>query len=405
MRILAISHLFPTVASPAYGIWVPRQLSAMVQGGAQVDVLIPAVLAPRILRVFPRWRKYNHLTGTCEFNELRTHVIPYARPTGNWYYRWAGHVLYRAALSIALAWHRVTPYDIIYATCIFPDGDAAVHLGKRLGIPVCCLAIGSDVNVYPDISKTMFRHFVRIVNNLDGMLACGEGLAHRVESVSNRPTPVVHGVVEADVFKPAADRESLRESLGFKREQLVLLFVGGLKKTKGVYELIESLRGLLYLHPKTVLKIIGTGIELDGLRKEAESNGLEECVEFVGAVGPNEVARWMQASDVLVLPSYSEGMPNVVMEAMACGTPVVATTVGGLPRAVGECEGVELVKPQSVEELTDALHRVLANEEIRVRMGAAALAWSPRFSAKQSAQRILTYLDDLVSQHRASKKN
>ncbi len=401
MRILAITHLFPTHANPAYGIWCPRQLAPMAAMGADVHVFVPTVLAPRVLRLFKRWRKYNHQRPLCSFKGLKTQVVPYPRPTGNWYYRWAGYAVYRAMRKQALSMHRDKPFDVIYATCLFPDGDAARHLGKLLGIPTCCLAIGSDVNVYPDFSKTLYRHFVRIVDSLDATLACGDGLAERIASVCPKTSPVVHGVVDFEVFHPPADKKSFRQALQFGSDEVVMIFVGGLKRTKGLYELVEALRLVRKQQKNVVLKVIGSGIEENGLKALASEYGLQSSIEFVGSVLPDDIHRWMKAADVLVLPSYEEGMPNVVMEAMACGLPVVSTAVGGMPKAVGECAGVILVPPRTIDDLSKALERVCSDASLRAQMGSAAADWSPRFSAEHSACFILNYLAKLVEQHRS----
>ena len=137
------------------------------------------------------------------------------------------------------------------------------------------------------------------------------------------------------------------------------------------------------------------------MRKAIEDKNLCHLIEMVGMVDPEQMHKWMQASDLLLLPSYEEGMPNAVMEAMACGLPVVATTVGGLPEAVGDCEGVILVPPRDVDRFKDAVLKVLRNEQLRERMGLAARKRAEeRFGIQRNARRILDFLSEIIERNR-----
>jgi glycosyltransferase involved in cell wall biosynthesis len=113
--------------------------------------------------------------------------------------------------------------------------------------------------------------------------------------------------------------------------------------------------------------------------------------------------KWMKASDLFVLATHTEGMSNVVMEAMACGLPVVTTTVGGLPEAVGGCEGAILVPPRDVDKFKDAVLKVLRNEQLRERMGLAARKLAEeKFGVQRNARQILDYLQEIIEKSRAT---
>ena len=146
-----------------------------------------------------------------------------------------------------------------------------------------------------------------------------------------------------------------------------------------------------------LLVMCGGGGEEESLRALAREKGIESNVRFAGEVAPEQMTQWMQASDLFVLASHSEGVPNVVLEAMACGLPVVATAVGGVPGAVGDCDGALLVTAKHVEELATAIATVIGDETLRRRMGAASRRRAEdRFGVTRNAGRILDYLGNMM---------
>lgn len=397
MKILAISHLFPHLEEKRYGIFVARQLSEMHRRGADITVIVPVVWCPAFLRFFKRWQAYNHRRPLCKYNGLKTIPVPYIRPPGNWYNRWAGLVTFWAMRKKALELHKTRPFDVIYATDFFPDGDAAVRLSRYLSLPAACLCIGVDVNVTAHSSNTIYRHFVRTARALDGILACGKSVADGTDAVSGKRALCVYGVVDAEEFSPVRDKRPLRSELRLPAGKVIALYAGYLQERKGIYELAEAFCRIQKTCPNTFLVMCGGGPEEARLRRFIQRRNIEHMVHLVGEVEPEQMGKWMQASDLFVLATHTEGMPNVVMEAMACGLPVVTTEVGGLPEALGGCEGVKVVPPRDVDKFKDAVLQVVHDTQLRQRMGLAARQWAEkRFEAHQNARRILAFLSEIA---------
>lgn len=399
MRILVISSLFPYKTSRLYGIFTARQWQMAARLGADVTVLFPRVWIPGILqRILSRYKDYDENHTPVEHPGVKVFPVPCVHWTrGIRGCRWLGLSVYRAARHKVVQLHRERPFEVIYGKGIFPSADAGVRFSRLLSIPVVGEGIGGDVNVVPEYSRAMYRHFVRTVRALDGAVADGKGVADRLSAVMQMEVPSIHGLVDLDVFRPLADRQALRRQLGIPAEALTLLFVGYLKRAKGLYELIEAFNRLHREAPGAVLRICGQGAEHSGLEEAIARHGVTDLVQLVGPVHPDRMHEWMQASDVFVLPSYTEGMPNVVMEAMACGLPVVSTTVGGLPDAVGDSEGAILVEPRTVDPLTEALCKVCADQEVRKRMSLAARKTAEqKFGLEQNVRRTLAYIDSVV---------
>jgi teichuronic acid biosynthesis glycosyltransferase TuaC len=150
----------------------------------------------------------------------------------------------------------------------------------------------------------------------------------------------------------------------------------------------------------------GTGPEESALKALIQDKNIEDAIRMVGEVEPEQMSKWMQVSDLFVLASHTEGMPNVIMEAMACGVPVIATAVGGLPTAIGDCEGAILVPPKNIGAFTDAIMRVVNDSKLRKRMQAAARKKTEQdFGVEQNASRILDYLQRVIEESKSKYAN
>jgi len=279
-----------------------------------------------------------------------------------------------------------------------------VRLKKLLGIPAAAEGIGGDVNIAPDYSPAMYRHFLWVTRQLDGAVADGKGVADRLSRVMQKEVPTIHGLVDMEIFKPISDKRNkleLRRQLNIPEQSPAILFVGNLKREKGLYELLEAMVRIRGRIVGATLTICGRGSEQEGLKAKIAELGLGDSVRLAGAVDPADMHRWMQAADIFVLPSYTEGMPNVVMEAMACGLPTISTTVGGLPDGVGDSEGAILVPPQQVEPLTEAILRVCGDKLLQDKMSAAARQTAEqKFGLENNVRKTLNHLQSIIVKRR-----
>lgn len=399
MRILAISNLYPYVSNKVFGIFTARQFEMAAKLGANITVLFTHIWIPQILqRLIPKFKDYNKNHAPLEYEGINVITVPWVRWTrGMNGYQWDGLCIYHAAKNKVLALHREKPFDVLYGKGIFPSADVAVRFARRLNIPAIGEGIGSDVNIAPDYSPAMYRHFLWVAKALDGAVADGQGVAERLSKVMGIEIPTIHGLVDLETFSPVEDKAELRRQLNIPLKSHVLLFAGFLKKEKGVFELLEAFAGVRRSLPNIVLKICGQGGERFNLEKRIAELNISDCAFLVGTVSPADMHKWMQASDLFVLPSYHEGMPNVVMEAMACGLPVISTAVGGLPEAVGDCKGAILIEPRSSDQLASAIIKVGTDKTLREQMGAAARQTAEqKFGAATNSQKMLDYLGSVV---------
>jgi glycosyltransferase involved in cell wall biosynthesis len=221
-------------------------------------------------------------------------------------------------------------------------------------VPVVVQTVGSDLRVIPDaITGRMIR---RTLRRADYALAVSEDLRQLAVTMGATPerTRTIHNGCDASLFK-LADRAEARTELGVASDAQLILFVGRLVEVKGIGELLEAARRLAPTHPKLRVVCIGEGVLENELRAKIPDPAL---VQFVGRKEPQEVARWMAACDLLCLPSYSEGCPNALLEALFCGRPVVASNVGGIPELVDEGCAI-LVPPRDPARLAEAIAEAL----------------------------------------------
>lgn len=168
--------------------------------------------------------------------------------------------------------------------------------------------------------------------------------------------------VDTDMFHPAS---APREADGEVR----LLFVGSLIDRKGLHDLLEALADPAFTRVRLI--VVGEGPNRGNLVEMADSLGLTQQIEWKGVLAPAEVARLMRSSDALCLPSYMEGRPNVVNEAMASALPVVVTRIGGVPDMVQEGKTALLYEPGNIEQLRHSLMRLVENPLLGKHMGRA----------------------------------
>ncbi len=396
MRILAISHNFPHKDDPSCGIFAQLQLSGVARLGADIDLLVPLAYAPEFIAKSERYKLFRK-RRLLHFDGVNEQLLRYFKIPGAWFRRWEGLSGYMSALRMI----NKKKYDAIYAIGFFPEADIAVRLKSKFHIPVTALAIGTDINVVPKINKKMYQRYVTVANSIDYILTCGEGLAEQIRQVTPKDKPIkpVYGLVDMNVFKPvtATIQSQIRQELSLPNSGKIVLFVGHIIRTKGIFELIDAWNTIAKKFNDIYLVLIGDGQDKAELLGRVETYNLRDYVRTVGVVPHSQMHRWMNASDLLVLPSYSEGVPNVVMEAMACGLPVVATTVGGLPAAVGDSRGAILIPPKSSEQLADAMIEILDDDAQRQSMSIAARATAmERFDINQNANNVMQAIKETL---------
>ena len=312
------------------------------------------------LPVYPRW--YGWESRNFRYRRMNLDYSPpdvpaqyfsyttmplFARPIN-------GHLCLRAVGGAVTAFRP----DLILNYWVYPDGLAAVLLAERLGVPVVVEALGSDLLRIGDPCTRFWTG--RVLRRATRVLTVSENLRRHALAfgVPAEHTQVVRNACDNKIFAPA-DLTAARAAMGLALAEEVVLYVGSLVPSKGPLELWSAFAELSRRRRSLRLVLVGEGPLRGQLETMAREAGLEQRLRLEGQCSAVEVARWLAAANVFCLPSYSEGMPNVVIEAIACGRPVVASHVGGVPELVNAENGI-LVPPRDVSALTAALDQALS---------------------------------------------
>lgn len=231
--------------------------------------------------------------------------------------------------------------EIVLGCWAYPDGWAAVRLARETGLPVAIKVHGSDLLLLEDHPARRNRT-AEAVAGADAVIAVSRDLARQAAALGADPgrVSVVYNGVDSSLFHPGS-RERVKSSLGYASDARLIVFAGNLVPVKGLDVLLDALALVARSGSSFRCVLIGDGPLRDPLRTRAEALGISSHVQFAGARPLRELPDWFRAADVVVLPSRSEGVPNVLLEASACGTPFIASRVGGIP---------EIAPPHSLVE-------------------------------------------------------
>jgi len=393
VKILTFTTLYPSSARPNHGVFVENRLRHLLaSGGVEAKVVAPVPWFPSR---HPRFGEYARLAATPR-HELR-HGIEVIHPR---YFlppkvgmNLAPHSLARASHGLLRRLRQDFPYQLIDAHYFYPDGVAAAMLGRRLGLPVVITARGTDLHFIPSFPRP--RRLIQwAAAEAAGLITVCQALKDVLVElgVPEDKVRVLRNGVDLQHFRPPADREALRRRLGL--EGPALLSVGRLIELKGHDLVIRALREL----PAEVrLMIAGEGPERPRLEALIPELGLEGRVRLLGAL-PHEILRdWYGAADCLVLASSREGWANVLLEAMACGTPVVATRVWGTPEVVAAPAAGRLCE-RSPQSIAAEVSRLLAAPPQR----AATRRYAEGFSWEATSAGQKALFQEILSQRAAA---
>lgn len=341
-KILILTNLFPTAWDPLRGAFNRQQFERLGQLH-DVDVLTAVDFRERMRGV----------RGEVNVANLRTdHFVFFYPPRiGRWLH---------AACWVASLWLqrgrqlRSAGYDVLLVSWAYPDAAAAGWLARRLKIPYVVKVHGSDLNVQAEYP--MRRRQIRsALRGASAVVAVSRALAEKAVSIGADPArvSVIYNGVDSALFYPGSRCEA-RARLQLSTDAPLLLYVGNLKASKGCLDLLEAFPAVLAMRPLAQLAYVGAGPCWAALLERAAALGCVKRVRLIGAIPHAALGDWFRAADLLCLPSHNEGVPNVVLEAMACGTPVVATRVGGIPEVVPDYAGI-LVPVRDQSALSSAL--------------------------------------------------
>jgi teichuronic acid biosynthesis glycosyltransferase TuaC len=356
MHVLTVSTYFPNAADPQRAVFVKNLVRAMQQR-CHVEVISPVPYAPPFY-LKPKWRDLRTIPALENIDGINVVHPRFVVLPGLGWLSGFGYFL-----GILRTLHHQTSSGqriVVHAHCAYPDAVGIAIAARLLRLPYIVTAHGSDINVYAERSTLRFQ--IRwALRHAAGVIAVSGALQAKISrllgAVKKPISCIPCAAFDPNVFFPRSRLEA-RATLKVDPSARLVVFVGQLVPIKGVKYLINAWaelrrRGRLGAIDRLVL--LGNGPCRVSLEQQITGAGLTGSVQFVGTQNQVEVARWMAAASLLCLPSLNEGTPNVIVEALACGVPVVASRVGGVPDLIRQGENGLLVSPADNIALTDAL--------------------------------------------------
>lgn len=316
-----------------------------------------------------------------------------------------GRFTHACTLAISLILRRATfkrflP-DCLFVSWAYPDGVASVVLARLLGLPVVIKVHGSDINMHL-LHPLRARQIRWAMNHAAAVVSVSKALANKLVQLGIHESKIstIYNGIDHSVFFPQ-DQLAARETLGLDPQRKLILYIGNLKLEKGCVDLVQAFTAIKDEIETTDLYFIGTGKEASSIEAIAAEHDVAHRVHVLGGMPHQELCRWITASNLVSLPSYNEGVPNVLLEAMACGKPVVATCVGGIPEVVKPVAGI-LVPPKDERALEKALVKAIHSD-----WDSEAISVSVEdFDWENNAQQLYNLLNNVCREHElAAKRN
>lgn len=325
-KVLVLSNMYPSATSKTFGIFVENQVKALKGRGLEVDVLA--------------------ITNT---NNSKAALVKK-------YIQW----------GLKTLWNVVTKgksYDVVHAHYVFPTGVLGLLYKKLLKKRLIVTAHGGDIDRMSKKNPLIKKWTNYILHESDAIIAVGQELQRSIHEEFHLPLEkisIINMGVNRDVFFPI-EKQLARKKCQIPTDEIPLLFVGNLIEQKGILELLDAFDQVKKLFPNVSLYIMGTKKSEAFFEKITSLSKDIGNIKILDAKPQTEVAVWMSAAEIFVLPSHLEGFGLVALEAMSCHTPVVGSKVGGLTYLLQDGAGV-LVEPKDSLSLYDGIIHLLQNK-------------------------------------------
>jgi len=366
MRILNItSNYLSENPQDLAGVFLHRQFLALKRLGCKIRVVNPQPMIS--CRMFSPYYPTKSLIDDINIYRPRFFYIPNIVKPGIKYDLFFSQAVLRALRKVSHNWKP----DIIICDWIIPCGYAGVKTSELFGIPLILRARGGDVRFIVNNIPRLSNYYRSIFDQADLIITNGQGLLDDLKAtgiIDHGKLQNLSNGIDVSIFHPPSGKEraEARSYFNIPDEALVWVFVGTWDIHKGTRELAQTLPGVMKLISNSFFLAAGPIRDKESFREiRSECNQ----THFLGMVDSQTIVQCLHAADIFILPSYAEGLPNSLLEAMACGLPSIVTKVGGIPDIIENDVNGILIEPKNTGNLEDQILRCAVDEEFRKKIG------------------------------------
>nr|WP_321399885.1 glycosyltransferase family 4 protein [uncultured Desulfobacter sp.] len=375
-KVLVFGSTFPSAVHPIHGIFVKERVKHVsMTSSIDVRVISPVPYFPPI-KAFGRWYSFSQIPKFELFDGLEI-----TRPRYLLLPKIGGRIHSRSMAFFSKPGiekiRKTFEFDIIDSHFVYPDGVAAAICKKKYNCPLIITGRGEDILSFPNL-PVIGDQIRWALQKADALVALSQEICDAMVSngAPREKITIIPNGVDNQKFTPLA-RQASRKKLGLPMDKKIILSVGNRLERKGFHLLIKALPGIREQFPDAILVIVG-GVARHGqdytsvIEQAIAQNHLEEHVVLAGAKPSGELVHWYSSADVFALMTSREGSPNVVMEALSCGIPVVATSIGGIPQILNDPALGVLLDRRTVDDAQNGVIEALKTNWDRERIRAFA---------------------------------
>ena len=347
MDVLTITTLYPNELEPRHGIFIKNRLLALDKlEGFKRKVIAPVPHCPPLRKIFKKYQKYEALPDYENQDGIDVYHPKYMTLPGGHFFDNSGSMAKAAEEVIEQIYDDQNSFDLVDGQFLYPDGVAASLVAKAHQKPLILTARGSDVNYWMEDKKAREK-ILQTIDYAFKVICVSKALKDALLSygVDEQKLVVIYNGVDPECFNTKVEINPLREEY--------YLTVGNLVPLKGHHITLNT----FFEMPKQRLIMVGNGEQRYDLKKQAKDLGILGRVQMIKHLDQKKLAEFYAGATASILMSSMEGMPNVVLESLAVGTPVVATNVGGIPEVINDQNGI-LLKERDEHNLLNALGKI-----------------------------------------------
>jgi len=360
MKLLIITGAHPTSSTAIGGLFISRNIKKLVEYGVECDIISYYINNNKFIRLIKILLRHDRIKYIKTINSDSVNYN-FLSVNESFEDRLRPHKLIDKMVLTTIQERDIRAYDLIHAHWVYPHGYIASLLKQKYNIPCIISALGSDIHTHPYENPNTIPLILSGLHHADIVFFMSEALLKKAEELGyqGKNYRILSYGVDTDLFVPT-EKDDVRRMLGVSPlNKKIVGFIGNLISVKGADRLPEIFKGVAEKLPDVQFVIVGSGVLRDSLEERFKKYQLN--VVFFSGLTTEEVVQWINALDLLVVPSRNEGLPNVILEALACGCPIVGSDVGGIPEAIGNGGKIVQMGPDFETRFSDAVITVMSD--------------------------------------------